>query len=302
MGGGGRLKGMKRSEETKGIFSLIAATFVYGFFGVLTRTVGFEIPVFYASALRAVVSLLILAVPLFGRKLWKPVKRADWPWFFLRSVGGFFGFIGSYVSFYYIPLGTAYFIFYGGSTVAGYFFGRLLFAEKLTRIKILSLIFALAGLLLIYAQSIGGGNLLYMALAFIGGVGTGTWNTFSKKISGHYSDVQLNFTDFSFNFLFMFVLSIGFREPWVAPAFNLVWLANALFVVMFLATGQLMVYGFKRLDAQIGSLIMLTEVLFGILLGYLFYREIPSAWAFVGGALIITAIVLPEIRQRRRKT
>lgn len=291
---------MKHSEETKGIAGLIAATFIYSFFGILTRIVGFEIPVFYASAIRGLVSLAVLAILLFGKRLWISIKRADFLWFFIRSVGGFFGFIGSYFAFYYIPIGTAYFIFYGGSTIAGYFFGRFLFAEKITRIKLLSLMLALAGLLLIYAQSIGGGNALWMGMAFIGGLGTGVWNTFSKKISGHYSDLQLNFIDFSFSVVFMLILSFLFREHWVAPALNVIWLANALFVVMFLSTGQLMVYGFKRLDAQIGSLIMLSEVLFGVVLGYLFYREIPSDWAILGGVLVITAIVLPEIRWKNR--
>lgn len=261
---------------------------------------GFEIPVFYASAFRGVTSLAILAIPLFGKHLWKSIKHSDLLWFFIRSIGGFFGFVGSYFSFYYIPIGTAYFIFYGGSTIAGYFFGRILFAEKITRIKLLSLILALSGLSLIYAQSIGGGNALWMGMAFIGGLGTGVWNTFSKKISGHYSDIQLNFVDFSFSFVFVSTLSLFFREHWIAPAFNTVWLANALFVVMFLLTGQLMVYGFKRLDAQIGSLIMLLEVLFGIVLGYLFYGEIPSEWAILGGVLVIAAIVLPEIRWKRK--
>jgi len=290
---------MKFNEEMKGIISLIVATIIYSFFGVLTRIIGFEIPVFYGSATRGLVSLIILAILLFGKHLWKAIKRTDWLWFFLRSVGGFFGFMGSYFSFYYIPMGTAYFIFYGGSTISGYFFGRFLYAEKITRVKLLSLILALSGLLLIYAQSIGVGNALWMGAAFIGGIGTGTWNTFSKKISGHYSDIQLNFMDFSFSFIFTLILSLLFREQWVMPDLNNIWLANALFIVMFLSTGQLMVYGFKRLDAQIGSLIMLSEVLFGVILGYLFYREIPSYWATLGGILVITAIMLPEVRWKK---
>jgi drug/metabolite transporter (DMT)-like permease len=293
---------MKHTDEVKGAAGLVGAAFIYSFFGILTRTIGFAIPVFYGSFVRQLVSLAILAIPLFGKRLWAPIKYKDLPWFFLRSVGGFFGYIGSYFAFYYIPIGTAYFIFYGGSTIAGYFFGKTLLGEKLTKLKVISLLLALAGLILIYIQSIGGGNPLYMGMAFIAGVGTGTWYTFSKKISGRYSDVQLNFTDFSFSCIFMLVLSLIFREQWVAPAFNVLWLANALFILMFISTGQLIVYGFRRLDAQIGSLIMLMEVLFGVVLAYLFYREIPSVWAFVGGALIITAIVLPEIRWKRKVT
>ncbi len=289
----------KYREESKGIVGLVTATFIYGFFGILTRTVGFELPIFFASWTRGILALGILAIPLFGWHLWKSIKRSDLSWFILRSIGGIFGFFGSYFSFYYIPIGTAYFIFYGGSTIGGYAFGKLLFHERLTRIKILSLVLALAGLCIIYAKNVGGGNPFYMMAAFVGGLGTATWNVFSKKISGTYTDVQLNFMDFLLSFVTMFIFSLVFREYWVTPTLNAVWVANLLFVFMFLLTGQLMVYGFKRLDAQIGSLVMLTEVLFGVILGYFFYNEIPSIYSFIGGLLILFAIILPEIRWKR---
>ena len=58
-----------------------------------------------------------------------------------------------------------------------------------------------------------------------------------------------------------------------------------------------MIWGFKHIDAQIGSLIMLSEILFGILIGYLFFKETITIFTLLGGIFIITAIVLPQIAQ-----
>jgi len=288
-------------DETKGIVSLLISTLIYSFFGVLTRIIGFSIPVFYAMWVRAFVTIGILFLVAYYTHQWSHVKPKDWKWFILRSVGGMVGFLGSYVSFYFLPLGTALFIFYGGSTVGGYALGRLLIGERITRIKGISLVIALLGLLLIYITRIGTGSLLYMLLAFAGGLGTATWNVSSKKISGTYSDVQLNATDFLLNGMFALFASVLLQEQWVPIQANTVWLANLLFIILFISTGQLMVYGFKRLDAQIASLIMLTEVLFGVILGYLFYAEIPSAWSVVGGGMIIASIVLAEMYSKKAR-
>lgn len=69
-----------------------------------------------------------------------------------------------------------------------------------------------------------------------------------------------------------------------------------LFGVMFLVTGQLMVYGFSNFEAYTGSLIMMSEILFGLIIGFIFYSEVLSPLTLTGGVLIISAMVLPEIK------
>lgn len=68
---------------------------------------------------------------------------------------------------------------------------------------------------------------------------------------------------------------------------------------MFLTTGQLMIYGFKYVEAQTGSLIMLAEVVFGVFLGFIFYKETISFTTLLGGMAIIAAIILPEIKRKK---
>jgi len=281
-----------------GAGSLITAAFIFAFFGVITRIIGFNIPLFYQSWTRNLLGVFILSIPFaLSKTRWKKTSPQDLKWIAARGLGGTIAFVGSYLSFFYLPLGTVLFIFYGGSTIGGYVLGYFFFKERLNRIKLISLLLALGGLLLIYLLNIKILAPLYMVFSFIAGLGISIWNTFSKKISHQYSATQLNLLDFLFIFVFMLILSLIFRERWIIPTISTPWLVNAGFVVFFISTGQLMIWGFKHIDAQIGSLIMLSEILFGILIGYLFFKETITIFTLLGGIFIITAIVLPQIAQ-----
>jgi drug/metabolite transporter (DMT)-like permease len=287
------------STTLKAALALLTATFLYSFFGVLTRIMGFELPIYYASFTRDVAGALILLLPLYLSKKWQKVAKKDWPWLILRASGGVLGFLGSYYSFYYLPLGTAYFIFYGGSTIFGFISGAILFGEKVSRLEALSLGISLLGLILLY--SVGGVSadlFKYIVWAFVGGMGAAIWNTFSKKISGTYSATQVNGLDFAVFAVLMMILSLIQGETWVLPVFNFTWLANLLFVIMFVVTGQLMIFGFKHLDAQKGSLIMLLEVVFGAVIGLIFYQEHLGFGALLGGLLILLGAVLPQLHKK----
>lgn len=85
------------------------------------------------------------------------------------------------------------------------------------------------------------------------------------------------------------------------PTYSNVWFATGLFGLLFLSTGFLMVYGFKYVEAQKGTLIMLLDVVLGILFGYLFFKEIPSVISMFGGGLILFAIILPNISLKKLK-
>lgn len=281
-------------------FSLLTATLLYSSFGVLTRFIGFDLPVYFASFARDLLGALILLLPLLLTKKIQKVNKADWPWLFMRSCGGVLGFLGSYYAFYYLPMGTAYFIFYGGSTVMGFILGAWIFKEKISLLEGVSLFVSLMGLLLIY--SVGGISkdlLPYLIWALSGGLGAAVWNTFSKKVSGQYSATQLNGIDFAIFMLIMMTLSLLNREAWVAPSLNSAWIGSLVFSIMFVITGQLMIYGFKYLDAQKGSLIMLMEVVFGALVGWIVYQETLGIWALVGGALILIGAILPQLKKSK---
>lgn len=161
---------------------------------------------------------------------------------------------------------------------------------------LLALSLSIAGLGMIYSLSGIDWQLLnYMLPPLAGGVGSAIWNVLSKKVSSKYSATQLNGADFAIFAVMTLVISLLRQEAWVLPEWNLIWLANFLFVLLFVASGQLMIYGFKYLDSQKGSLIMLLEVVFGVIVGFLVYQETLSWGAVLGGLLILLGAALPNL-------
>lgn len=294
---------MKRSHQSalSGTFSLLGSTFIYGFFGILSRLIGYSLPLFYQTAFRSFLAALILFAILIFQFSWKKLNRRDFMWICVRSLFGSVAIVCFFIAVNKLELGTVYFVFYAGSTIAGFILGSALFKERMTLIKSISLVLSMIGLYMIYSLSIRADMALYALLSLISGIGTGFWNTLSKKISPDYSSVQLSFLDNLLGGVFGAVVSVIIGEVWVMPGFTVVWGINIIFALLYVATGQLVIYGFRKIDAQTGSLIMLTEVLFGIILGFIFYREGVQLATFIGGVLILLAIAFPDLYEMRVK-
>ncbi|MBI3576732.1 DMT family transporter [Candidatus Gottesmanbacteria bacterium] len=282
------------SRKLQGEIALLAAATLYGFFGVFSRYISFTIPFFYQQWIR---NLFTAAAFWFLVKLfrqWKPVEQKDVLWFLLRSTCGLISFIGIYIGFIHLPISTNYFVSYAAATIGGYALGKLFFHEQLNWVKIVSLLCSLLGLGLIFSLTFAQDQIVYLFLIFVAGLATAGWLTFSKKISGTYSNLQLNLIDFAYATVVPLGISLFLREHWIFPTFSSVWIVTMLFAIFFVAVGLLVVYGFRRVEAQKGSIIMLFDVIVGLLVGYFFYHEAVSPQALVGGAIILFAIVLPN--------
>ena len=57
-----------------------------------------------------------------------------------------------------------------------------------------------------------------------------------------------------------------------------------------------MVFGFKHIEAQKASLLLLSELVFILIIGVIFYREILSLFEIIGSILIFIALVVPNIQ------
>lgn len=276
---------------------LLTTAVIWSFFGILVRLLGYNIPFFYGGLVRNLAAALILGGILWFSKQYKPMTRHDLFWAIARTTIGMTSMVGNFAGFVYLPMGTAYFINFGGSIIGGFLLGRVLFGERLTPLKILSLIIAFIGMTMVYQVSFNPELVKYMIVIFLSGIAGSFWTISAKKISHDYSATQLNVLDTAIFSILAFVLSLIQRETWVLPALTVPWLANLLFLVMIIVTGQLIILGYKHIDAQRGSLIMLLEIVLGTVLGAVFFHEQLGILAIVGGALIITAAALPEVSE-----
>jgi drug/metabolite transporter (DMT)-like permease len=127
-----------------------------------------------------------------------------------------------------------------------------------------------------------------------------------KKIDNKYPAALVVFWGWIFTFLIHLPLSFLLGEKQVAFQPNHAWLWLLVYAVVNTVAFWLVIVGFRHVDASIGSLIGLLEVVFGVLFGALVFHEILSWTIYVGGAVILVAAMLPDLKNliehKRSKT
>lgn len=288
---------MKITNEMKGVGSITLTAMAFAIATIFARWIGNEIPLFYQSATRALFcAVLIFAwIFLIKRQSIKYYKE-DTVWMLLRSLGGVIGFLCFFVAVNQTTIGVTYFAYFAGTLLASYMSAYLFFNEKITKIKLLSLFLAIVGLILTYFQSGLFKFDWYILLALVGGVSYSFWSLLVKKLKGGYSILQIEAIDFAIQGILYGVASLLAREHWMGPAINMPWIGSLGIAIMWIFGGLWLVYGFKRVQATVGGLILLAEVPFAILIGEIFFKEKLSLLVWVGGALILIACALPEAK------
>ncbi|GAA2193146.1 EamA family transporter [Micromonospora lupini] len=84
----------------------------------------------------------------------------------------------------------------------------------------------------------------------------------------------------------------GHRTTWLLPIVGLTLVAA---VIAYL-TG---IAGTRILGPRLSSFVGLTEVLFAVLIAWLFLDELPTAWQLFGGALIVAGVALVRLDELR---
>ncbi len=271
--------------------SLIGATFLYATVGFISKFIGYSLPLFYQSWTKYLLAALLI---VWSYKTWLPIKKTAWLWIVLRMLAGSTSFILFFVTVNVLPVSLSYFIFYGGMTVAGFALGAIMFGEKTTPLRWVSLGLALLGLLLVYGVGVSLHGPFFVLLAFLSGVSSSFWGISSKKITD-YPAIQLTFLDNALAVPLFMAISYAMKEPWPITEVSSAQGASLLIGVIFILTALLVIHGFRKLDAQLGSLVMLSEIVFVLLFDAVMFKTTPSLPAMLGGILIITAMVLPEL-------
>lgn len=300
-----KMKNSQLSHPIKGALAILCTTAIYGSWGVLSRVINEEFGVFSQYMLRYGIVLMYSFIILRLTKKWVRIKNKDIRWLAVWIGSNIIGDTLIFLAFNQTKISTVLFSLYSGMLVSGIASGYMLFHERLTLIKIISLAVTMFGLFIMFifgnTQSID----LGMVYALLGGIFGGIWNTSSKKISDTYDHNQLSFLWSLCSVIGNMILMIIIKES--IPQFSL---SPAWITIIFLGLGSILnvrfvIYGFQQLGAQTGSLILPMEVVFGSLFAFLMYRELPSYQAFIGGLCIIAATILlsvsPDIHQKKAK-
>jgi DME family drug/metabolite transporter len=179
--------------------------------------------------------------------------------------------------------------------ITAYLVGKVYLGETITKIKLIAMALAFAGLVAVFGFSALSFAPLGLLLAAVNGAASGGEVSSTKKVSDKYPPALLVFWGWVFTFLLHLPISILIGEKQVVPQFNQAWLWLVVYSVVNAAAFWLVIEGYRHVDASIGSLIGLSEVIFAILFGALIFHQHITWSMAVGAIIILTAAMLPDL-------
>ncbi|KKQ98570.1 MAG: hypothetical protein UT24_C0009G0070 [Candidatus Woesebacteria bacterium GW2011_GWB1_39_12] len=279
-----------------GAISLFTAAGFYGLYGIFSRLIGTSFGSFSQNWVRNLIVLALIAGVIVIRKTkLLAIRKEDLKWIILWLLSGSWVTVLTFIAFNNLQIGTTYLIIYSSMIAAGFISGKIFFKEKLNISKTASLVLCFLGLVIIYRFSISSNEVIYVILAFTSGFMTGVWNTISKKFSDHYSNNQIVMMDAAGGVIAALIGSMLFKEKLPMESSSVKWFWIFVYALVQTVNVGLIVYGFKNIEAQVGSIILPVEIIFATLFSYFVFKEYPQPATYLGGLLIISAAILPNI-------
>ncbi len=282
---------------------ILVSAIGFGSYGVWSRLIGAEFGVFFQGWVRSALVLLFLLPITFLTKKWKPVKREDWKWLLAPVAFGAATQAPLYYAFNHMDIGTATLIFYSMFVITSYIVGKMFLGEKIGVIKLVSLLLSFWGLVTIFGFSLAKFSLLALLLAATNGIASGGEVSTTKKSTQKFSSLQVSAAVWFGIFITHLPLSILLGEKQIPLSLSPTWLAMFAFAAAGLISFWLVIEGYKFVDASIGGLIGLLEIIFGVVFGILIFQEKLTFSVIIGGVIIIFAAMLPDLTEiiKRKK-
>lgn len=280
-------------EQVKGITLITISAILYASYGLWSRLMSGNFGEFNQAYTRSILILCVLLPYILLAKKWQPIKSADWKWFIAIGLAGGLNQAPYYFGFQHLPIGTAILIFYASLMLSGYLLGKYVFHETITTTKKISFVVALIGMIVIYRFSLADAQLIPAIAMAIAGMMGGTAGILPKKLSSSYPEPQIMMSYLIIMIVVNLPLSIMLSETLPSLTNQAAWLSQLGYAGAMLFANLTVIAGFKYLSATVGTLIGLSEILFGVLIGILFFAERPTVSTLLGGLFIVSAAMLP---------
>lgn len=279
----------------RGFLMILGSALCFGSYGVWSRLLGHDFAIFFQGWVRAALILVVLLPIALIKRDFKPITGKGTGWFWITMLFTIFTQVPLYYAFNHLALGTATLIFYSLFLITSYVIGWGFIGEKVTNIKVVSLVLALSGLFLTFGLSLATFSIGALLLAALNGVASGGEVASSKKSTHYFSSLQVSTYSWILILLTHLPISLALGEHQLVPALTTEWLAMLGYAATGLLGFWLVIEGFRHVEASIGGLIGLLEIIFSIVFGVVLFHDYIGTATIVGGALIILAAMLPDI-------
>ena len=274
------------TNKAKGIFHILLAAFGFAAMSLFVRFSG-DLPTaekaFFRNLIAAIVALYMLRKS--GQKL--QIKEGCLPTLLLRSIAGTIGIYANFWAISHMAIADAN-ILNKLAPFAAIVMSIFIIGEKPNTFEIGTVITAFIGASFIVKPGAGIASLPAL-VAMIGGIAAGTAYTYVRKLGlmGERKAVIV---------LFFSTFSCLVSLPGMITGFVPMTLKQLIFLLMagiMASVGQLNVTAaYSYAPAKEISVFDYSQVVFAALFGFIFFREIPDTWSFLGYVIIIATAVV----------
>src|SRR5258708_3319353 len=283
------------SKHAKGVVALIVLAFGFGVIAITARYLSSYYTLFqqlYLSVgLAFIVSLFIFPRSLSIKRLKKLPKR-DWYVILFRVIIGY-ALAASLYRQALILTKISNVTFIQSIPFAGVF-GWILFKEKFSFTKLLLLLVAYFGVVLIAVKdysslnSIGLGEIFSLISAALFAL-----SYLSRKWqSDILTNMEITQVILLVGTVILLAISLLKGEGLPSFSFNLLLFLSLFFTGLFNAINIFLInYGFRNVKAVLASNILTLESVFALILAIIFYQEFPNVKELIGGILILGSVI-----------
>ena len=290
----------------KGALYLSLAASIWGMTYVVSKVVLDSISPWLLLEMRFLLALLTLGVISLFQKSWKINKKDLVPLAVIALVGytGSIGFqfVGTNLSG--AAMGS---LITSASPALISLFAFFILKEKINSRKIVSLILATIGVIVVIGLPKGGSNLgaYFGNLILVGAAITwALYTVLSKVQTSKYSSLTVTTWATVFGVIFTLPFTIIEQSKHIThlPSNGWIWM-GVIFLGTISTAGAFYLWnkGFEFIDTSTGSLFFFLQPLIGTIFGYFLLNEEISPSFFIGSILIVVAVYL-SIKEPKQKT
>ena len=171
----------------------------------------------------------------------------------------------------------------------------LFLRERLGQSTIFTMLIALLGVLLMFAQGFGSGSLYGNFMAFLCAIGF----SFYAIIVRHNRRIEMLPTLILSNGI-VIIVALALRWDKLDILWNDLLLCFILGGLLSATVNTLFIIASKHLFAAELTLFMLLEFTLGPIWVWIFINEVPSQWTVIGGSVVIIAVLIKTIYEIRK--
>lgn len=281
-------------QDKKGFLSLVLNGMLLGTYGIWVRLLQYSFTGYQQVIARSIIAfILAVLIALLLKTKWGYSKK-----YHSHLALYLFCFAMSTILFtlgvIYTSIATGVFGLYIGSILSAFILGVIMFKEKITFLKAVSIAFVILALLTFILPLSGKILNTGLIISISAGIFDSIGNAFKKYFGGKIERPALIvFQTFS-SLLVALGLTIFTHETFATSHLSLI---NIGMIVtyggIFLAVAYLSMYGFQHFDLNLGTIIISSELFWAPFFALLIFHELLSSYQILGGVFIAAAILIP---------